>query len=373
MERVNLKYLLVGLILILSLGLGMGCIFFEPPASPSPPPPDITAPVNPDWKLPPVDGQSLPIPDFISAVAKVKASVVVINTETEVVTYDFFNRPYTKKGKRVGSGWIIDEVGYLVTNNHVVEDAQSIAVILDDGRTFLASIVGADPHTDIAVIKIYADNLVKADIGDSSQLNIGEWVLAVGNSLDLGVTPSQGIVRSLGATIPVSAGQSLYGLIGTSAAINPGDSGGPLVNLHGEVVGITTIKISMVGIEAMGWAVSGEVAMPVIEELIKSGYVVRPWLGVAVRTVDQVQALANNLAVDEGAFVAEVVPGSPADKAGLKVGDVIVHFGGDAITTRQGLGQAVRASGIGKTVEIIFWRGEVQKTTSTILIEIPVS
>ena len=223
---------------------------------------------------------------------KIKPSVVAINIE--VLTYDIFNRPITQEG--AGSGWIITEDGYVVTNNHVVEGVESITVTLDDGRTFPAGVVGTDLFTDIAVIKIDTENLVKAEVGDSSKLKIGEWVLAVGNSLNLGVTPSEGIIRSSGASVPVTAGQTLYGLIGTSAPINPGNSGGPLVNMRGEVVGITTVKIAMVGVEAMGWAISTETAMPIIESLIQTGYVIRPWLGVMLYTVD------------EGVFIAEVVP-----------------------------------------------------------------
>ncbi len=377
MQRLTIKYLVVLFILISSLVLGSGCELLEllpdvdiSPSTPPPPEtetPDTTAPTRPDWTQPPSDGQGQLFPNFVSLVAKVKPSVVVINTK--IVTYDFFNRPITEQG--AGSGWVIDEAGYVVSNNHVVEGAESITVILDDGRTISADIVGTDPLTDIAVIKIQASNLVKANIGDSTKLEVGEWVLAVGNSLNLGVTPSQGIVRSLGASIAVSAGQSLYGLIGTSAPINPGNSGGPLVNMRGEVVGITTVKIAMVGVEAMGWAISTEVAMPIIEELIKTGYVVRSWLGIAAQTVDQFVAFSYRLAVDEGAFIAEVVPGSPADKAGLEVGDVVVSLNGKEVTTVVELVRAIHDSQIGQSVEIIYWRGDSKETTYAILIEKP--
>ena len=355
--------------------LGAGCellpdielpdIGISPPSSS--PAPEVTAPTKPDWTPPPAEGQDSSLPDFVSVVTKIKPSVVAINTE--VVTYDIFNRPFTQE--RAGSGWIVDEDGYVVTNNHVVQGAESITVTLDDGRTFPASVVGTDPLTDIAVIKIDAANLVKANLGDSTELKAGEWVLAIGNSLNLGVTPSEGIVRSLGASIQISEGQTLFGLIGTSAPINPGNSGGPLVNMRGEVVGITTVKIATVGVEAMGWAISSETAMPIIEALIQNGYVIRPWLGVALYNVDQYVVLRYNLAVDKGAFVTEVAPGSPADNAGIEESDVIVSMDSKEISTAQDLILAIHSSEIGQRVEIVFWRGDTENTTYAILIERP--
>lgn len=332
----------------------------------SPPPP--TAPTEPGWTLPPTESENPVLPDFVSVIAKVKPSVVAINTE--VITYDIFNQPFTQEG--AGSGWIIDENGYIVTNNHVIEGANTITVTLADGRTFPASVVGADAFTDLAVLKINAQNLTKVSWGDSSKLRIGDWVVAIGNSLGLGISATKGIVSSLEVSIPSSTGQTLYDLIQTDAAINPGNSGGPLVNMAGEVVGITSVKISMVGVEGMGWAISTKVAMPIIEELINRGYVVRPWLGIVVQDVTQYLVLVNNLAVEKGSFVTYVKPGSPADKeAGLKAGDVIVSFNGKEIANTEELLQTLRSSKIGQTVEIIFWRGNTKNTTYATLIETP--
>jgi serine protease Do len=300
-------------------------------------------------------------------VALVKPSVVAINTE--VTTYDIFNRPFTQEG--AGSGWIIDENGYIVTNNHVVEGANTITVTLDDSRTFPASIVGTDRLADLVVLKINAQNLTKASWGDSSKLRIGDWVVAIGNSLGLGISATKGIISALGVSIPSSTGQTLYDLIQTDAAINPGNSGGPLVNMAGEVVGITSVKISMVGVEGMGWAISTKVAMPTIEELINRGYVVRPWLGVTLYTVDQFVVQRYNLAVEKGAFVTYVNPGSPADEAGVKAGDVIVSFNGKEIANTDELLQTLRSSKIGQKVEITFWRGKTKHTTYATLAESP--
>jgi len=373
MKRANIKYLLISLILFLVLSLGSGCVYIETPSppepspAPSPPPADTAAPIDPGWKLPPVESQAPALPNFIPVVAKVKPSVAAINTE--VVTFDIFNRPFRQQG--AGSGWIIDEDGIIVTNNHVVQGAKSVTVTLTDNRTFLAAEVRADPFTDLAVVKIDAANLPAVSIGDSSKLRVGEPVAAIGNPLGLGISMKGGWVSRLGVSMDVSAGQTLYDLIETDAAINPGNSGGPLVNMAGEVVGITSAKLAAVGVEGMGYAISSRTAMPIIEQLIQKGYVVRPWLGVVLYTVDQFAVFRYNLAVNKGVLVTEVAPGSPADKAGIEPGDVIVSLNGEEISTAQQLIQAIHSSEVGQRVEITFWRGDIQKTTSAVLAESP--
>jgi serine protease Do len=359
----KLKYLVIPLI-ILCLLIGSSCVLSPVDNLSSSPPANST---EPSWTPPPSDSESQPLPDFTSVIAEVKPSVVAINTET--TTY-LFGQPYTQEG--AGSGWIIDgEKGYIVTNNHVVEGAQSITVTLDDGRTFTAGVVGTDFLTDLAVVKINAENLVRASEGDSSELVLGEWVLAIGNSLGLGVTPSEGIVRSLGASITISPGQTLHDLIGTSAAINPGNSGGPLVNMQGEVVGITSVKISMVGVEAMGWAISIDSALPIITELINTGHVTRPYLGVSYTDVNLYLVWQYNLAVNEGIFIYEVLSGYPAGEAGLEAGDVIVGFNGEEIANTGDLIEAIISCEIGQSVEIVYWRGDSRYTTYATLTESP--
>jgi serine protease Do len=366
-RKTNIKYLLTSLILILSLCLGNGCYSIEAPAPPpSPPPPEVTVPPSPEWTIP-LPSQNPPLPDFTSVVAKVKPSVVAISTE--VVTYDIFNRPFTQEG--AGSGWIIDEDGHIATNNHVIAGAKSITVTLADGRALPAGIVGADALTDLAVLKVDATNLPAVDIGDSSKLSIGEWVLAIGNALGMGITAKEGIVSRLGVSVTVAPGQILQDLVETSAAINPGNSGGPLVNLAGEVIGITSAKIGGVEVEGLGYAISSNGASAIIEELVQKGYVVRPWLGVVLSTVDQWLVARYELAMDKGAFVTEVAPDSPADKAGLKAGDIIVSIDGKEISTAQDLIQVILSSQIGQELEITFWRGETENTTTAILAERP--
>ncbi len=367
----RIKYLVISLILILSLVLGTGCavpyIDISPAPSPSPTPPPPPAPppepINPTWTPPPTPAanQTIVLPSIADVVAQVKPSVVAITTE--VVTFDFFNRPFTQQG--AGSGWILDENGILVTNNHVVEDASNITVTLDDGRTFTVDIdsVFTDRLNDLAILKVDAQNLPALKIGDSSKLRTGDWVVAIGNALGQGIRATEGIVSRQEVSIPVSQAQTLYDLIETSAAINPGNSGGPLVNLSGEVIGITSAKIATIGVEGMGYAISTETAIPIIEELIKSGYVVRPWLGVILYTVDEFAVQRYDLAVEEGVLLTLVAEGSPSDKAGLEVGDIIASVDGKKIATAEELIRIIHKSQIGQEIEITYWRGNTENTT----------
>jgi len=330
MKRTNIKYLLTCLIILISLFLWTSCL-----------PPTI---------------DTSPLPSIADVVAKIKPSVVAINTE--LVTYDIFNRPYTQEG--AGSGWIIDEDGLIVTNNHVVEGATTITVTLADGTTLPVDMsrVFTDPLTDLAVLEINATNLSPADIGDSSdEVRVGDWVVAIGNPLGLGISAKEGIISRLGVSITVS-GQTLYDLIETSAAINPGNSGGPLVNMKGEVIGITSAKIAMVGVEGMGYALSTNMAIPIINELINTGHVVRPWLGVVLHPT-----------YDKGALITYVDSDSPADKAGLEPDDVIISLNGQEISTAQGLIQAIHSCQVGQRVEITFLRDEATNITYATLTE----
>ena len=300
-------------------------------------------------------------------VAKVKPSVVAIDTET--TSYDMFRRSFTQEG--AGSGWIISEDGYIVTNSHVVEGAESVTVTLDDGRTFEADDVYADALTDLAVVKIGATGLPVAQIGDSSALRVGDPVVAIGNSLGMGISATAGIASVVGARLEASPGQEILDLIQTDAAINPGNSGGPLINSAGEVVGINSIKIATVGVEGMGYAISVDQALPVIEDLIDHGKVVRPWLGVGLYTVSPALADRYTLSVDVGVLITEVVADSPAYAAGLRPGDVIVQFAGEEVATAQNLANAIGNHVVGDEVEIIYWREDTKEVTFASLVESP--
>jgi len=370
MNSTKIRALIVCLTLVLSLALGTGCALLpdvDTSKPSSPPATDNATPIDTGWTPPSTESQALILPSIADVVAKVKPSVVAINTE--ITTFDFFNRPFTQEG--AGSGWIIREDGIIITNNHVVEGAESITVTLDDGKTFPVTTVVTDRLTDLAVLKIDAENLPTATVGDSLKLRVGDWVVAIGNSLGQGIRATQGIVSRQEVSIPIDQSQTLYGLIETDAAINPGNSGGPLVNMAGEVIGITSVKIAQVGVEGVGYAISTNEAMPIIENLITTGYVVRPWLGVSLYSVNQFAVQRYDLAVDKGALVVSVASGSPADKAGIKEGDVITKFEDQEITELNELIRAIHSSQVGQRVTIAFWRGETKNTAYATLAESP--
>jgi serine protease Do len=197
-------------------------------------------------------------------------------------------------------------------------------------------------------------------------------VLAIGNALGEGITATEGIVSRLDVSVNVE-GNTLYGLIQTTAAINPGNSGGPLVNMSGEVMGINSVKIVASEVEGIGYAISSNEAKPIIQDLIRYGHVTYPWLGVGASTVTPLVAASQDLSVDRGALIAELVDGSPAESAGLRTGDVIIRFQDEEINNVADLIRAIRGSEIGEEVEIVFVRGQDTKTTSAQLIERPSS
>jgi serine protease Do len=307
------------------------------------------------------------LPDFRPVVTEVMPSVVSITSE--MVVSGLFGQ-YTEYV--AGSGILIDDKGFIATNNHVVEGAQSVYVELTDGRTFSANIVGTDSLSDLAVIRIDATDVPYAYWGNSSLLTLGEWVLAIGNALGEGITATEGIVSRLNVSVNVD-GNILYGLIQTTAAINPGNSGGPLVNVSGEVIGITSVKIVASEVEGIGYAISSDEAKPIIKDLIRHGHVTYPWLGVSVSTVTPLLAASESLSVDRGALIAEIVADSPAEAAGLQVGDIIIRFARKEIANLADLVQAIRGSQIGQDVEIVFVRGKDTKTASAQPIERPTS
>jgi len=371
-----MKRILIAL-LLLSLLVGMTGCLVPLPTTPAPSPPESgtpaantsSAPIDTSWSPPQPKAEAPTLPSIADVVEKVYPSVVTISTE--VVTLDIFRTPQTQKG--AASGWIIDKDGIIVTNNHVVEGAEKVTVELSDGRVFEADPkdIRTDPFTDLAVIKINATDLPAASVGDSAKLRVGDWVVAIGNPLGQGIRAKEGTVSGLKVSLDVNQGESLGDLIETSAAINPGNSGGPLVNMKAEVIGITSAKIAAVGVEGLGYAISTKTAIPIIELLIKQGYVTRPWLGVTLYTVDQYVAMANHLSVSKGAAVVYVKPGSPAAEAGLQQLDVITRFKDKEVTTAEEVIDAIHDSKIGEEVKIIFVRGNETKTTSARLIQSP--
>ncbi len=263
---------------------------------------------------------------------KVKPAVVQITNEQTQV--DFFTKhPFTVPAG-VGSGVIYDSQGHILTNDHVVEGAQTLLVSLPDGRSFKAKVVGADPLTDLAVLQISGSNLPIAEIGDSRQLQVGDWVVAIGNALALpgGPTVSAGVVSALGRTVQepgdsTSTGPYLFDVIQTDAPINPGNSGGPLVNLAGQVIGLNTMVAGQAepGVQAqgIGFAISMAAAKPVADQLVATGKVVHASLGIQYVPLSPSIAFQLGIQQTEGIIVADVVAASPADDAGIRPRDVI--------------------------------------------------
>jgi S1-C subfamily serine protease len=308
-------------------------------------------------------GQPLSVPDIVRLL---RPSVVRI--QTEGASLDILGRAVPTQG--VGTGVIIDQEGHIVTNNHVVRLdsglASRVVVTLSDDRTVTAEIVGTDAPTDLAVLKIDATNLTPAKLGDVSQLQVGEEVVAIGYALDLpgGPTVTQGVVSAKGRIIQ-EAPYSISDAIQTDASINPGNSGGPLANDRGEVVGIDTAIISQA--QNIGFAISIDLAKPLVQEIIQAGFVSRGFLGINVVDVTPSVAATFDLPVDRGVGVAEITQGSPADKVGLRVGDIIVRLGEVTINSSGDLTQALTKYRADDKVTVVFYRDSQQQQTEVTL------
>jgi putative serine protease PepD len=269
-----------------------------------------------------------------------QASPAVVHIASVALAYDFFFNVVPQTG--TGSGFILDEQGHIVTNNHVVADARSLEVTLADGTKTPATLVGRDPHNDLAVIKIALPGrtLPVLPLGDSAALQVGQLAIAIGNPFALDRTVTTGVISSLNRSIRGESGREMRGLIQTDAAINPGNSGGPLLNSRGEVIGINTAIFSPSGGSVgIGFAIPINTAKRLVPQLIATGRVRHPWLGISGLSLfpDLVKAL--DLPVEKGVLVAQVVPRSPAARAGLRggqrrvrVGNTILAVGGDIIT-----------------------------------------
>ena len=311
-------------------------------------------------------GSELSTQELVADVAPAVVSIV-----TESVSYNWFWQAVPQTG--AGSGIIISPDGYIVTNNHVVEGANKVTVTLSSGSTYEATIVGTDTETDLAVVKIDVSGLEYLHFLNNSlqQLSVLDPVVAVGNALALpgGPTWTLGVVSNLGRSIQVDTGVVLKDIIQTDAAINAGNSGGPLVNMAGQVVGINVAIAS--NAENIGFAISTDTAIPVVQSLINEGKVIRPWLGVSVAAVTPAVQQYYHLSVGAGALITSVSSGSPADEAGLKAGDVVARIDNEGINTSDDLISAVASHQIGDQIEITYYHGNVQNVTSATLEESP--
>lgn len=286
----------------------------------------------------------------------------------------FFGTPFGPERKyrttALGSGVIVSKDGYILTNNHVVKNAEKIKVILYDKRQYDAKVIGTDPKTDLAVIKIDEKNLPAIKIGDSDKLKVGDVVLAIGNPFGLSHTVTMGIVSAVGRS---NIGLADYeDFIQTDAAINPGNSGGALVNVKGELVGINTAIFSKSGgYMGIGFAIPSNMARAVMESIIKYGKVIRGWLGVTIQNLTPEIAKHLGIKVTRGALVTNVVKGSPADRAGLKRGDLIVEYNGKPVNNTIELRNMVARTRPDKIVELKIIRNGKKKTLTVTIGELP--
>ena len=284
----------------------------------------------------------------------------------------FFGRPQQSQQPSAmasGSGVILSNDGYIVTNNHVIEDANEIEVVLNDKRTFTAKLIGTDPNTDLALLKIEATALPTIEIGNSDDLRVGEWVLAVGNPFNLTSTVTAGIVSAKARSINIlNSDMKIESFIQTDAAVNPGNSGGALVNTQGQLVGINTAIASQTGSYAgYAFAIPTAIMQKVVADLRQFGTVQRALLG--IRMLDITQQVKDQLSLEsmEGVYVGEVISGSAADKAGMKAGDVIVQVDGRPINASSQLQEQIGRKNPGDQITILVRRGQRSLTLQVTL------
>ena len=308
------------------------------------------------------DSNTASATDVVSA-----ASASVVEITTESVTTNPFLGEYVTTG--AGSGVIISEDGYIVTCAHVVKSSHAVKVKLADGTDYTATVVGQDTRTDVAVIKINANNLPAATLGNSGDLVVGETAIAIGNPLQLGGTVTRGIISSLSRTVTVE--KQTMTLLQTDAAINPGNSGGGLFNTYGELIGIVNAKAAESGVDGLGFAIPIDTAKPVIESLISDGYVTgRPGLGISAITISTAEEAAQYGLPRLGVYIYSVNEGSGADRGGLKAGDYIVSINGKAVSTVDDISNILQEHEIGDTVTVQVIREEQTVTCEVVLSEL---
>ena len=320
---------------------------------------------------------------FADLAEKLMPSVVNISTTTTVTTqsnqfpfqfppgspfedmFKEFGAPQERKSAALGSGFIIDEKGIVVTNNHVIQGADDIIVRAEGDKEYKAKVIGADPLSDIAVLQLDSKiNFKPVKFGNSDKARIGDWVIAIGNPFGLGGTVTSGIISARNRSIGLSRYEDY---IQTDASINSGNSGGPLFDMNGDVIGINTAILGRSGSIGIGFAIPSNSAKIVINQLIEFGETKRGWLGVRIQDVTKEIADVENLGEARGALVASVAENSPSDKAGVKAGDIILEFNGEKILEMKQLPIIVARTEVGKKVEVKIWRNKKQIVKSITL------
>lgn len=361
----------------------------------APPPPIIMEPETLNWrslsngKLEPLIGKfpyGNPNPLFIEAANRILPAVVTVQSELTVSSvprdedHEFFweqrgdDEPdYFRQG--TGSGIIISEDGYILTNHHVVDKASNFNIVLYDKREYKAKYIGGDPNTDVALLKVEGDNLPTAYVGNSDSLQIGEWVMAVGSPLSFSSTITAGIVSAIGRNIRIiDTEYSVENFIQTDAVINPGNSGGALVNLNGEVIGMNTAIATRTGLyQGYGFAIPSNLAIKIVNDILHYGEVRRGLLGVSISNVDNRVAKGVGLPRPAGVLVQGLQPGRPAEKSGLKAGDVILEVNGDEVVSVNDLQNKIASKRPGDTVTLQIWRDERRLAYDVKLAQAPVS
>jgi len=333
----------------------------------------------------PLTSNSQTIPgSFADLAEKLMPSVVNISTTQTVVTrsnpfpgFEFppgspfgdmfkeFGTPQERQSSALGSGFIIDEKGIVVTNNHVIDGAEDIVVQVNGEKKFKAKVIGADPLSDIAVLQIETkEKFIPVKFGNSDKARIGDWVIAIGNPFGLGGTVTSGIISARNRSIGLSRYEDY---IQTDASINSGNSGGPLFDMNGDVIGINTAILGRSGNVGIGFSIPSNSAKIVINQLIEFGETKRGWLGVRIQDVTKEIAEIENLDEPRGALVASVASNSPSEKAGVKAGDIILEFNGERIQEMKELPIIVARTEVGKKVQVKIWRNKKEITKNITL------
>ena len=329
------------------------------------------------------NSQSVP-GSFADLAERLMPSVVNISTTQTVVTrsnpfpgFEFppgspfgdmfkeFGTPQERQSSALGSGFIIDEKGIVVTNNHVIDGAEDIVVQVNGEKKFNAKVIGADPLSDIAVLQLDTkEKFIPVKFGDSDKARIGDWVIAIGNPFGLGGTVTSGIISARNRSIGLSRYEDY---IQTDASINSGNSGGPLFDMSGDVIGINTAILGRSGNVGIGFSIPSNSAKIVIDQLIEFGETKRGWLGVRIQDVTKEIAEVENLDEPRGALVASVAPNSPSEKTGVKAGDIILEFDGEKINEMKELPIIVARTEVGKKVKVKIWRNKKEITKNITL------
>lgn len=354
---------------VLGTALTLSAVFYAG----FPTPPDQREPIEQEQpQLPLPDPGTLPEHQNTAVVQAAQAvTPAVVGVSNRQVVHDWLRGAGQLREVGTGSGVIIDRQGLIVTNYHVIQQAEEVVVTFSDGTEVPAEIVGEDPATDLAVLRVEHEGLAAAVFGDSDALLVGELAIAIGNPLGLAFQQSVTLGVISATERYIQASEYRFAFIQTDAAINPGNSGGALVNVRGEVIGINTAKINLPGFEGMGFAIPSNMAKDIVGDLVEHGRVIRPWMGVEILEINRQTAEERNLPVTSGVQVARIMGNSPASRAGLREGDIILRVGGGQVADFDSLRRALFRYKPGDTVDVLILREGEELVLPVTLGEMP--